>query len=91
MSSADETSNASMLHGHASYAAGAAKETIGSLSGSEPWTTSGQQDKQAGIDEMRAAKGGDTDRGPTVGKVEAMAGKAVGCEGMVEEGGKSQE
>ena len=40
---------------------------------------------------MRAAKGGDTDRGPTVGKVEAMAGKAVGCEGMVEEGGKSQE
>ncbi|MCJ1288415.1 hypothetical protein MMC26_007772 [Xylographa opegraphella] len=88
----DETSSASMLHGHAAYVAGAAKETIGNLSGSAPWQTAGQDDKAAAVDEMRAAKeaSGSQTQNPTVGKVEEMVGKGVGCEGMVEEGGAAK-
>ena len=43
---------------------------------------------------MRAAKeaaGGDTTQNSTVGKIEKGLGSAVGCEGMVEEGGKAVE
>ncbi|MCJ1404112.1 hypothetical protein MMC11_007337 [Xylographa trunciseda] len=88
----DENSSASMLHGHAAYVAGAAKETIGNISGSEPWQTAGQNDKAAAVDEMRAAKevSGSQTQNPTVGRVEEMVGKGVGCEGMVEEGGAAK-
>ncbi|MCJ1295068.1 hypothetical protein MMC34_006629 [Xylographa carneopallida] len=88
--STNETNSASMLHGHAAYVAGAAKETIGNLSGSAPWQAAGQDDKAAAVEEMRAAKQTTVEtQNPTVGKVEEMLGKGVGCEGMVEEGGRA--
>ena len=55
----------------------------------------GAADKQAAVDEMRAAKaqsdaqtGSDVPKNETLGKVEQTLGSAAGCEGMVEEGGK---
>ena len=61
------------------------------MTGSEPWTSAGQSDKSAAVEEMRAAKeaSGSQTQNPTVGKVEELVGKGVGCEGMVEEGGKA--
>ena len=56
----------------------------------------GSADKQAAIDEMRAAKqaseaqGGEIGKNPTLGKVEQSLGSATGCEGMEEEGAKRQ-
>lgn len=52
---------------------------------------SGGADKQAAVDEMRAARdaqGGDVSRNETLGKVERGLGSVTGCEGMEEEGGK---
>ena len=54
----------------------------------------GSADKQAAIDEMRAAKqvadeqGGGVSENPTLGKVEKSLGSVTGCEGMEEEGAK---
>lgn len=73
------------------------QEAIGSVTGSEAWQKSGQQDKQGAVDEMRAAS---SDRkeaqeqrasegGSWVAKegaVEAAAGKLSGCGGMQQEG-----
>ncbi|MCJ1355286.1 MAG: hypothetical protein MMC33_005277 [Icmadophila ericetorum] len=93
-SSTADQSSASMLHGHAAYVAAAAKETIGSFT-STPMQEAGAADKQAAIDEMRAAKenadasgtgSGLGTQNPTLGKIEKSVGSAVGCEGMVEEG-----
>lgn len=56
----------------------------------------GSADKQAAVDEMRAAKeasdaqGGEVSKNPTLGKVEQTLGSATGCEGMEEEGAKRQ-
>ena len=56
----------------------------------------GASDKQAGLDEMRAAKaqsdahGGDVSKNSTLGTVEQKFGAATGCEGMEEEGAKRQ-
>ncbi|MCJ1251930.1 hypothetical protein MMC30_009168 [Trapelia coarctata] len=88
-----DQNSASMLHGHAAYVAGAAKETIGNLTSSPAWQKTGQDDKSSAVDEMRAAKaaqGGDVTRSETVGKIEETVGKGVGCEGMVEEGARSK-
>ncbi|KAI4209215.1 MAG: hypothetical protein LQ351_007831 [Letrouitia transgressa] len=93
MSSNSENSGTSdspsLLHGHAAYASGAAKETLGSYISTSLQST-GAADKQAGIDEMRTAKAAQPqsseDRNATVGKMEASVGGAVGCGGMVEEG-----
>ena len=56
----------------------------------------GSADKQAAIDEMRAAKaqsdeqGGELNKNPTLGKFEQTLGNVAGCEGMEEEGSKRQ-
>ena len=56
----------------------------------------GRADKQAAVDEMRAAKqasdaqGGEISKNQTLGKVEQTFGSATGCEGMEEEGAKRQ-
>ena len=57
----------------------------------------GSTDKQAALDEMRAAKaqsdaqtGGDVNKNETLGKIEQTFGSATGCEGMAEEGAKRQ-
>ena len=56
----------------------------------------GSAEKQAAVEEMRAAKeasdsqGGEINKNPTLGKVEQTLGSATGCEGMEEEGAKRQ-
>jgi len=77
-----------MLSGHAKYAKGYAEETIGNVTGSKEWQESGKNDAKAGIDEMKAANKSKLTPAETNlgGKLEAAAGKAVGCEGMEEEG-----
>ncbi|KAL0488874.1 hypothetical protein AKO1_013561 [Acrasis kona] len=85
-----------MIHGHVQYAKGAAEEVIGNITGSEEWKKSGQQDKEAAINEMHEAKQladketDYSDRNKSVlnaeGKAESALGRAVGCEGMVENG-----
>lgn len=58
--------------------------------------TAGSADKEAAVDEMRAAKqasdaqGGEISKNQTLGKVEQSLGSAAGCEGMEEEGAKRQ-
>ncbi|KAL8851318.1 MAG: hypothetical protein Q9221_003763 [Calogaya cf. arnoldii] len=93
-SSNNPTENPSMLHGHAGYVAGAAKEAIGTYVSSDPsWKTAGAETKDAAVQEMRAAKEqsqGDPGKNETVGKVEEKLGSAVGCEGMVGEGKERQ-
>ena len=41
-----------MMKGHAQYVKGAAEEIVGSLTGSQVWINSAQQDKKAGVDEV---------------------------------------
>ncbi|KAL3151469.1 hypothetical protein ABBQ38_012470 [Trebouxia sp. C0009 RCD-2024] len=88
---------ASLTGAHVQYVKGVAEEAIGSVTGSEAWQKSGQQDKQSAVDDMRAAS---SDRkeaqeqraaegGSWVAKegaVEAAAGKLSGCAGMQQEG-----
>lgn len=56
----------------------------------------GSEDKQAAVEEMRAAKqasdaqGGEVNKSQTLGKVEQSLGSVTGCEGMEEEGSKRQ-
>ncbi|KAL9007778.1 MAG: hypothetical protein Q9180_009581 [Flavoplaca navasiana] len=90
----NHTENPSMLHGHAGYVAGAAKEAIGTYVSSDPsWKTAGAETKDAAVAEMRAAKEqsqGEPAKNDTMGKVEEKLGSAVGCEGMVGEGKERQ-
>lgn len=58
---------------------------IGAVTGSQAWAASGEQDKAHAVSGMKAASEG-RDASSGYGKVEEMAGKAVGCEGMVKEG-----
>lgn len=73
------------------------QETIGNVTGSKDWQQSGQQDKQAAVDEMRSAssdrKEAQEERAKEgggwvakEGAVEAAAGKLSGCQGMQQEG-----
>lgn len=74
---------------------------IGNATNSPSWQESGRQDKQAAIDEMRAAKQqGDQEvdydsRNPTVlnaeGKAQGIAGGLTGCGGMQERGTEKQQ
>ncbi|KAH9835076.1 hypothetical protein Tdes44962_MAKER08578 [Teratosphaeria destructans] len=65
------------------------QSAIGAVAG-ETWTQSGEQDKRAGIDAMKQAAA-TRDPGQTgFGRVEEVAGKAAGCEGMEREGAQSK-
>ncbi|KJX96988.1 hypothetical protein TI39_contig592g00010 [Zymoseptoria brevis] len=90
MSANDNTTQPSLVGGHAEYVKGVVEGTVGTLTGSKAWQDSAAKDKQAGIDDMKAAS---ANRDPTqsgLGKVEEVAGKAVGCEGMEKEGAQSK-
>lgn len=66
-----------------------AQAAIGNVTGSEAWKASGEQAKAHGVSDMKAA-GEARDAGSQgYGKAEELAGKAVGCEGMVKEGDAS--
>jgi len=83
-----------MLSGHAQYAKGYVEETVGNVTGSKDWQESGKKDSQSGIEEMKAASANSSSEPAASsigGKVEQMAGKAVGCEGMEGEGQVRQE
>jgi hypothetical protein len=51
---------------------------------------SAQSDKQDGIDAMKAASEQRDANRDGFGKVEELAGKAAGCEGMEKEGAESK-
>lgn len=61
------------------------------MTGSEEWKASGESDKQAGLDAMKAAGANRDPQQSGLGKVEEVAGKAVGCEGMEQEGAESKQ
>ena len=67
-----------------------AKAAVGTVTGSESWKASAEQDKQQGIDAMKAASAERDPQKSGFGKVEEVAGKAVGCEGMEQEGAESK-
>lgn len=59
---------------------------IGNVTGSQAWKASGEQAKAHGVSDMKAASEGRDASTQGYGKAEELAGKAVGCEGMVKEG-----
>ena len=67
------------------------QETIGAVTGSEEWKQSGQADKQAAVDGMKAASANRDPQQSGFGKVEETAGRMVGCEGMENEGAQSKQ
>ena len=64
---------------------------IGSVTGATAWTSSAEKDKTAGIDAMKQASANRDPQQSGFGKVEEMAGKVTGCEGMEKEGGQSKQ
>ena len=62
---------------------------IGNVTGSEAWKASGEQAKAHGVSDMKAASEARDASSQGYGKAEELAGKAVGCEGMVKEGDAS--
>ncbi|KAI5269995.1 hypothetical protein E4T47_06612 [Aureobasidium subglaciale] len=86
----DKTQQPSLIGGHAQYVKGAAEGVIGNVTGNTAWQQSAETDKQGGIDAMKAAS---ANRDPAIdgyGKVEEVAGKLSGCEGMEKEGAQSK-
>lgn len=65
------------------------QSTIGNLTGSHAWTTSGEQDKAHAKASMQAANQNRDPQRDGYGKVEEVAGKLTGCEGMRQEGAAS--
>ncbi len=62
------------------------QSTIGSVMGSHAWTSSGEQDKAHATSVLKAAGEKRDAATQGYGKVEEMAGKALGCDGMKKEG-----
>lgn len=67
------------------------QSAIGSITGSQAWTASGEQDKARAKAELKAATEARESAGKGYGRVEEVAGKLTGCEGMKEEGKISAE
>jgi len=78
-----------MVAAHAEYIKGATESTIGNLTGSHAWTSSGEQDKAHAKASLQAASQNRDPARDGYGKVEEMAGKLTGCEGMRQEGAAS--
>ncbi|KAK5134454.1 hypothetical protein LTR08_006501 [Meristemomyces frigidus] len=81
----------SLIGGHVQYVKGAAESVIGSVTGAQAWNSSAKADKTAGIDAMKQASANRDPQQSGFGKVEEMAGKMTGCEGMEKEGGQSKQ
>ncbi|KAI1374552.1 hypothetical protein F4677DRAFT_447190 [Hypoxylon crocopeplum] len=80
----------SLVGGHAEYVKGAAESTIGGITGSHAWTTSGEQAKAHAVDSMKAAGENRDPSSQGFGKVEQKLGQVTGCEGMAKEGAASK-
>lgn len=115
----NQTTQPSMVGGHAQYAKGYVESTIGNVTGNEQWKESGEKDMGEGIgamkvcslihpqntkhsqqekgtilttlQEARAQQQGEPAASGIGGKVEEVAGKVAGCEGMEKEGITRQE
>ncbi|EME49328.1 hypothetical protein DOTSEDRAFT_121292 [Dothistroma septosporum NZE10] len=86
MSDSTNTDQPSLVGGHAQYIKSQAEAAVGSITGSAEWKASAEQDKQQAVDSMKAASANRDHQQQGYGKVEEIAGKAVGCEGMETEG-----
>ncbi|KAI5199060.1 hypothetical protein E4T39_06429 [Aureobasidium subglaciale] len=86
----DKTQQPSLIGGHAQYVKGAAEGVVGSVTGNTAWQQSAETDKQGGIDAMKAASANRDPATDGYGKVEEVAGKLSGCEGMEKEGAQSK-
>ncbi|KAK2071058.1 hypothetical protein P8C59_005511 [Phyllachora maydis] len=87
-SETNEQQQAGLIGGHVQYVKGVAESAIGSVTGSQAWTTSGEQDKAHAREDLQtAAEKRDTSQG--YGKIEETAGRLTGCEGMQKEGAAS--
>ncbi|KNC97815.1 uncharacterized protein SPPG_06810 [Spizellomyces punctatus DAOM BR117] len=103
MSSNQNVAEPSLTHGHLQYAKGVVEETIGNVTGSESWKTSGHTDKaqaQAELqaadklsEESRQANNANRDRKwlEREGKAEEVVGKIGGCGGLQHHGQEKQE
>ncbi|KAL1845178.1 hypothetical protein VTK73DRAFT_971 [Phialemonium thermophilum] len=80
-----------LLSGHAKYVKGATEATIGSVTGSQAWASSGEHDKADARAELRAAAENRDPAQKGYGKVEEVAGRVTGCEGMRREGEASSQ
>ncbi|KAK0620427.1 hypothetical protein B0T14DRAFT_406852, partial [Immersiella caudata] len=83
------TQQPGLMASHVEYIKGAAESTIGSVTGSHTWTTSGEQDKAHAKAAMKAATQNRDPAASGYGKAEELAGKLTGCEGMRQEGAAS--
>lgn len=63
---------------------------MGSATGSQEWQQSGEQQKTEAVDAMRKAGEARDAQQSGFGRAEELAGKAVGCEGMEQEGAASK-
>ncbi|EMD91296.1 hypothetical protein COCC4DRAFT_129032 [Bipolaris maydis ATCC 48331] len=80
-----------LVSSHAQYVKGAAEETIGNVTGSEPWKASGASDKEHAVEAMKAASASRDPQQQGMGGLEEKAGNLVGCEGMQKEGAQSKQ
>ncbi|KAF2430480.1 hypothetical protein EJ08DRAFT_633536 [Tothia fuscella] len=78
-----------LLSSHAAYVKASAVDAVGSITGSTEWKQSGHQQKEDAIADMKKASEGRDPAKDGYGKVEELAGKASGCEGMEQEGRES--
>ncbi|KAK6443431.1 hypothetical protein LTR95_000258 [Oleoguttula sp. CCFEE 5521] len=90
MSSDSSSQQPSLIGGHAQYVKGAAESVIGSVTGNTSWQSSAETDKSAGIEAMKTASANRDPAKDGYGKVEEIAGKVAGCEGMESEGAESK-
>eukprot|EP01103_Thecamoeba_quadrilineata_P021417 TRINITY_DN9843_c0_g1_i1.p1 TRINITY_DN9843_c0_g1~~TRINITY_DN9843_c0_g1_i1.p1 ORF type:complete len:107 (+),score=20.92 TRINITY_DN9843_c0_g1_i1:41-322(+) len=91
MSTNDQQNNEQpgLIASHAEYVKGAAESVIGSITGSQAWTESGEQAKAHAVESMKAASE-NRDQTQGYGKIEEIAGKVTGCQGMEKEGAASK-
>ncbi|RYP04709.1 hypothetical protein DL764_004259 [Monosporascus ibericus] len=90
MSGNNSNQQPSLVGGHAEYVKGAAESTIGSVTGSQAWTGSGEQAKAHAVDTMKAAGEARDPATQGYGKAEQRLGEVTGCEGMAKEGAASK-
>lgn len=64
--------------------------TIGSVTGSHAWASSGEQAKAHAVDTMKTAGEARDPATQGYGKAEQKLGQVTGCEGMTKEGAASK-
>ncbi|KAJ8128383.1 hypothetical protein O1611_g5252 [Lasiodiplodia mahajangana] len=87
--SSHDNKQPSLIGGHAEYVKGATEATIGNVTGSHSWKTSGEQAKAHAVDAMKAA-GERRDPSHGFGVAEQKLGEVTGCKGMEHEGAASK-